>query len=104
MAYEAGIMTSLIDPHMGSFPSEAVEPLVRLAISCCQDSTDARPPMADVVRSLEDIQRAIPHPDDVLNMRLPKLNTPSSKDPYSFLDTDGSEPLSGIVQSVLSPR
>lgn len=103
MAYEAGVMTSLIDPHMGSYPSKAIEPLVRLAISCCQDRTDVRPSMADVVRGLEDIQRGTPCSDDVPNMNLQKHSTTSSKDPYSLLDIDGSEPLSEIVQ-IVSPR
>eukprot|EP01018_Ginkgo_biloba_P016592 Gb_26381 [translate_table: standard] len=54
-AYESGVMLSMINPRMGSYPLKCLEPLVRLAASCYKDETDARPFMADVVRDLENI-------------------------------------------------
>ncbi|RRT78898.1 hypothetical protein B296_00014517 [Ensete ventricosum] len=48
-------MFSIIDNRMGSYPSECIEKFVSLALRCCQDETDARPSMKEVVRELETI-------------------------------------------------
>ncbi|KAL0460379.1 UNVERIFIED_CONTAM: putative LRR receptor-like serine/threonine-protein kinase [Sesamum latifolium] len=52
-AYRSGMIFSIIDERMGSYPSECVEKFVNLALKCCQEETDARPSMAEVVRELE---------------------------------------------------
>ncbi|XP_024536834.1 probable LRR receptor-like serine/threonine-protein kinase At1g06840 isoform X1 [Selaginella moellendorffii] len=58
-AYEAGVALSIVDPLMGPYPSEAMEPFVRLALTCCADNPDERPSIRGVVRNLEDIWKAM---------------------------------------------
>ncbi|CAN1860809.1 Probable LRR receptor-like serine/threonine-protein kinase At1g06840 [Linum perenne] len=64
MAYRGGMMFSIIDSKMGSYPSECVEKLVGLALRCCQEKPDARPAVSEVVRELEVIVRMMPPDDD----------------------------------------
>ncbi|CAN1200630.1 Probable LRR receptor-like serine/threonine-protein kinase At1g06840 [Linum perenne] len=64
MAYRGGMMLSIIDSKMGSYPSECVEKLVGLALRCCQEKPDARPAVSEVVRELEVIVRMMPPDDD----------------------------------------
>lgn len=40
---------------MGSYPADCVEKLLKLALRCCHEKTDLRPPMSDVVRELDTI-------------------------------------------------
>lgn len=59
-ACQSGLMFSLVDDRMGSYPSECMEKFVSLAVRCCNDETDARPSMAEVVSELEEISRMMP--------------------------------------------
>ena len=55
---ENGNIMSIADPQMGTYPSEkGLEPLLKLALACCQTESEARPRMVDIVRELEDIWR-----------------------------------------------
>ncbi|WCJ27870.1 Leucine-rich repeat protein kinase family protein [Euphorbia peplus] len=63
-AHQSGIMFSIIDSSMGSYPSECVERFVALALGCCEDMPDNRPSMAQVVRELENIVKLVPDPED----------------------------------------
>ncbi|KAL5711583.1 hypothetical protein ACHQM5_022014 [Ranunculus cassubicifolius] len=63
LAYKSGAIFSMIDSHMGSYSPECVERFVRLALNCCQDETDSRPSMADVVRELDNIWFMMPESD-----------------------------------------
>lgn len=57
-AVDQGEYMSLADPQMGaSPPKQALEPLLTLALACCQNESDKRPRMMDIVRELEDIRR-----------------------------------------------
>ena len=40
---------------MGSYPPKCVVKFLNLALKCCEDETNARPSMAEVVRELESI-------------------------------------------------
>ncbi|KAI7738473.1 hypothetical protein M8C21_031602, partial [Ambrosia artemisiifolia] len=60
IAYRSGMIFSVIDEKMGSYPSECVEKFVTLALKCCQEDTDERPSMAEVVRELENIWQLMP--------------------------------------------
>ncbi|XP_026457192.1 probable LRR receptor-like serine/threonine-protein kinase At1g06840 [Papaver somniferum] len=62
-AYNSGMIFSVIDEKMGSYPSECIEKFVRLALQCCQEDTDARPSMAEVVKELDGILHMIPQSD-----------------------------------------
>jgi hypothetical protein len=55
-ALEGDTVAAMVDPCMGtSYPSDGLNRLLKLALSCCQDEYDARPYMIDVTRELEDI-------------------------------------------------
>lgn len=57
-AMEQGDIMSIVDPQMGQYPSkQGLEPLLKLALACCQSESDKRPRMVDIVRELEDIWR-----------------------------------------------
>jgi hypothetical protein len=57
-AMETGDIMSIADPQMGSYPSkQGLEPMLKLALACCQNESEARPRMVDIVRELEDIWR-----------------------------------------------
>ncbi|XP_076959597.1 putative LRR receptor-like serine/threonine-protein kinase At1g06840 [Bidens hawaiensis] len=60
IAHQTGIMFSIIDNKMGSYPSECVEKFVALALRCCNDKPEKRPSMLDVVHELEQILEKMP--------------------------------------------
>ncbi|KAF8010502.1 hypothetical protein BT93_J1205 [Corymbia citriodora subsp. variegata] len=82
MAYQSGTTFSIVDGSMGSYPSECVEKFLMLALKCCQDETDARPSMADVVRELESIWLMMPESEyrttESLSIEAAKKMTPPS--------------------------
>ncbi|KAJ0089275.1 hypothetical protein Patl1_31606 [Pistacia atlantica] len=63
VARESGLMFSILDNRMGSYPSECIERFVALALNCCHDKTEQRPSMSDVVRELETILKMMPETD-----------------------------------------
>lgn len=57
-AVEQGDVMSIADPQMGAAPpKQGWEPLLKLALACCQNTSELRPSMVDIVRELEDIWR-----------------------------------------------
>lgn len=54
-----GTLHQVVDSRMGTYPAEAIEPLVRLALCCCEAAPADRPTMAEVVRSLEKIWQMV---------------------------------------------
>ncbi|XP_026664102.2 probable LRR receptor-like serine/threonine-protein kinase At1g06840 isoform X2 [Phoenix dactylifera] len=82
MACQSGMMFSIIDNHMGSYPSECIENFVSLARRCCRDEPDARPSMSEVVRELECIWQMMPEadatPSESMATDSGKIFTPSS--------------------------
>ncbi|XWS74451.1 hypothetical protein CRYUN_Cryun02cG0217300 [Craigia yunnanensis] len=111
VAYHSGMIFSVIDGKLGSYPSECVEKFVTLALKCCQDETDCRPSMADVVRELENIWLMMPESDmgvpESIDTVPEKMTPPSSssmvKNPYVSLDVSGSDLVSGVVP-IITPR
>ncbi|KAF6142999.1 hypothetical protein GIB67_041067 [Kingdonia uniflora] len=111
IAYECGMIFSVIDGGMGSYPSECVEKFVSLALRCCKDDTDARPSMADVVRILEEIWRMMPESDTSISESIvtdpKKSSSPSSsvamKNIYVSSDISGSDLVSGVTP-MIAPR
>ncbi|KAK2991617.1 hypothetical protein RJ640_025244, partial [Escallonia rubra] len=112
IAYRSGMIFSVIDERMGSYPSECVEKFVSLALKCCQEETDARPSMADVVRELESIWQMMPESDtkttqsstnDPGKIVSPQPSSSMSKDPYVSSDVSGSDLLSGVIPTI-TPR
>ncbi|KAJ4719273.1 GPCR kinase [Melia azedarach] len=91
IAYQSGLIFSVIDGRMCSYPSECVEKFVTLALKCCQDETDARPSMEDVVKGLENIWHMMPESDTkctefITSEPVKEVSPPSSstmlKNPY----------------------
>ncbi|KAF5198341.1 Receptor-like protein kinase feronia [Thalictrum thalictroides] len=111
LSYQSGMIFSVIDERMGSYPSECVEKFVTLALNCCQDDTDARPSMADVVRELENIWLMMPESEigasDSVDMVAKKVSHASStsvtKNPYVSSDVSGSDLVSGVLPTI-APR
>ncbi|MQL78392.1 hypothetical protein Taro_010807 [Colocasia esculenta] len=109
-AYESGMMFSMIDGRMGAYPSECIEKFVALALRCCQDETDARPSMAEVVRVLENLFRMTPEvdttPSESMSTSSQSVTPPSSLpsgNPYFSTDVSGSDLLSGASPNI-TPR
>ncbi|XP_019167009.1 PREDICTED: probable LRR receptor-like serine/threonine-protein kinase At1g06840 isoform X2 [Ipomoea nil] len=113
VAYSSGMIFSVIDERMGSYPSECVEKFITLALKCCQDDTDSRPSMAEVVRELEAIWLMMPESDtrirDSSSVTDPIKDVSSSsasapmKNPYISTDVSGSDLVSGVVHTI-TPR
>ncbi|XP_020273382.1 probable LRR receptor-like serine/threonine-protein kinase At1g06840 [Asparagus officinalis] len=108
-AYHSGLMFSVIDNSMGSYPSECVERFVSLALRCCQDETDSRPSMSEVVRELENIWRMTPEADantpssDSMAADSAKVVTPFSLSREPCTDVSGSNLISGVIPTI-TPR
>jgi hypothetical protein len=97
---------------MGSCPSECLVIFATLALKCCQNETDARPSMAEVVRELERIWLMMPESDigiaDPMVIDAEKVVTPPSssyrlKNYYMWSDASGSNLVSGEISSI-TPR
>jgi len=72
---------------MRSYPSDCVDKFSTLAMKCCNDETDDRPSMIDVVRELESIWHMMPESDskttDTMSIDIGmEMTSPSS---YSLL-------------------
>ncbi|XVF37377.1 hypothetical protein REPUB_Repub20aG0002800 [Reevesia pubescens] len=112
-AYESGMMFSIIDGRMGSYPSECIERFVGLALSCCHDKPEKRPSMLDVVRQLEYILKMMPETDSVSSESITLYSGKSltssssygtSREPYvSSSNISGSDLISGVIPSI-TPR
>jgi serine/threonine protein kinase/Leucine-rich repeat (LRR) protein len=120
MAYQSGMIFSIIDEKMGSYTPECVEKFLSLALKCCQDETESRPSMGEVVHELENIWDMMPESEtrilsagssklkEVQMTPLSSASPPSSssyimKHPYVSSDVSGSELVSGVVPTI-SPR
>lgn len=114
IAYNSGIVFSVIDERMGSYPSECVQKFINLALKCCKDDPDERPSMAQVVRELENIWTMMPEKDTEMTestMSYPGKEVMSSPpSSSSFVTTSyvsenvtGSDLISGAIPSV-APR
>ncbi|KAI3461742.1 hypothetical protein Pfo_018405 [Paulownia fortunei] len=112
IAYRSGMIFSIVDERMGSYPSECVEKFINLALKCCQEETEARPSMAEVVRELENIWFMMPESDTNLTESLvtdsgkvvtPPSSSSSMKNPYVSQDVSGSDLVSGVVPAI-TPR
>ncbi|CAL1411896.1 unnamed protein product [Linum trigynum] len=120
IAYQSGMIFSVIDGKMGSYPSDSVEKFLTLALKCCQDETDSRPSMADVVRELESMWSLLPESETKTSELMSTTDTDSTdpkrgaasttssassslKNPYVSSDVSGSNLVSGVVPTI-APR
>ncbi|KAL9675920.1 hypothetical protein QQ045_004128 [Rhodiola kirilowii] len=109
MAHESGMMFSIIDSKMGSYPSECIEKFVALALNCCKNKPENRLSMSDVVRELENILKMMPGIDTMMSETSSSysgsVTTSSSfltRDPYGSLEvpSTGSHLVSGVVPTI----
>ncbi|PKA61797.1 putative LRR receptor-like serine/threonine-protein kinase [Apostasia shenzhenica] len=111
IAYQSGMIFSIIDSKMGSYPSECVEKFISLALRCCLDEADSRPSMLDVVRELENILRMSPESDfkpleiEAAESKNPPSSSSSSVNSHPFLSSyiSGSDLVSSVIPPI-APR
>ncbi|KAJ0027198.1 hypothetical protein Pint_35130 [Pistacia integerrima] len=114
VARESGLMFSIIDNRMGSYPSECIERFVALALNCCHEKTERRPSMSDVVRELETILKMIPETDVTFSESNSmhsgiKSTSASASSPFMMRDqyfsshVSGSDLLSDVIP-IIPPR
>ncbi|XP_022888049.1 probable LRR receptor-like serine/threonine-protein kinase At1g06840 isoform X2 [Olea europaea var. sylvestris] len=112
IAYSSGMIFSIIDKRMGSYPSECAVKFIKLALNCCHDDTDTRPSMVEVVRELESISLMMPESDNIISESTlsdaEKVFTPTSssstvKTSNVSEDISSSNLLSGVFHTV-KPR
>lgn len=97
---------------MGPYPSECVKKFMALALSCCQEGTEKRPSVLEVVRELENISSMLSESDMILPDSEPEASTSGmSGDDQSSLytrrksfssssDFHGSDLVSGVIPSI----
>ncbi|XP_043697924.1 probable LRR receptor-like serine/threonine-protein kinase At1g06840 isoform X4 [Telopea speciosissima] len=113
LAYRSGMIFSVIDELMGSYPPECAEKFAKLALKCCQDETDVRPSMAEVVREIEDIILMMPGSDATTSVSMGSnswklVNPPSSpntdemKNPYVSSDIYSGDIIGGVFTTIRS--
>ncbi|KAI9153508.1 hypothetical protein LWI28_012460 [Acer negundo] len=113
VAHQSGMMFSIIDSRMGSYPSECIEKFLTLALSCCHDKPEHRPSMLNVVRELENILRMVPATDITLfestrsvfsgHSTATSSSTMMSRDPYMSTNVSGSD-LASDINPIIIPR
>ncbi|KAM1272190.1 hypothetical protein ACFX2J_032912 [Malus domestica] len=101
LAHQAGLVFSIIDSRMGSYPSECVERLLDLALRSCNEKQDKRPHMLEVVRELENILKITPATDTIFS---PPTSSYSDQSPTSssLLTGDRSYVSSSLAGSDLT--
>ncbi|KAL9380188.1 hypothetical protein Peur_028670 [Populus x canadensis] len=112
IAYQTGMIFSIVDGRMGSYPSDCVDKFLTLAMKCCNDETDERPSMIDVVRELENMWHMMPESDTKTTDTMStdtgmEMTSPSScsllKNPYVSSEVSSSDLVSGVVPTI-TPR
>ncbi|GMP48856.1 hypothetical protein CsSME_00016059 [Camellia sinensis var. sinensis] len=112
IACRSGIIFSVIDERMGSYPSECVEKFVSLALKCSREETSARPSMAEVVRELESIGLLMHESDskvtesfitDPAKVVSPPSSSSNMNHPYVSADVSGSDLVSEVMPAI-TPR
>lgn len=109
-AYQSGDISEIVDSRMGLCPPDCISKFLLLATKCCQDETDARPSMSEIVRELEVILRMMPEVELVLlettdtdSTDMTKSLSTASATGTSFVSqTSGAN--SGVLSGVLTPR
>lgn len=112
IAYQTGMIFSIVDGRMGSYPSDCVDKFLTLAMKCCNDDTDERPSMIDVVRELESMWHMMPESDtkttDAMSTDIGmEMTSPSAcsllKNPCMSSEVSSSDLVSGVAPTI-TPR
>ncbi|CAN6467568.1 unnamed protein product [Victoria cruziana] len=112
-AYQAGVLLSVVDSRLGPCSFECLDQFAQLSIRCCQDETDLRPSISEVVRELESIWRKMP-PSEYTSSEATETRTEatgslnyasvtSTEDVHAPSSISGGDLHSGAVPD-LSPR
>ncbi|KAI3819154.1 hypothetical protein L1987_12979 [Smallanthus sonchifolius] len=104
IAHQTGIVFSIIDNRMGSYPFECVEKFVSLALSCCNDKPEKRPSMLDVVHELEHILEKMPKMGVDFSEIESNSFVESSSSAFNSLPNVPGSDLSNGGSSVIYPR
>ncbi|KAM7256692.1 hypothetical protein ACFE04_012433 [Oxalis oulophora] len=112
-AHEASMVFSIIDEKMGSYNSECIERFLSLALKCCQDETESRPSMGEVVHELENIWDMMPESETKMSasvkyqygkeVEMSPQSSSYTQPYYVSSDVSGSELVSGVVPTI-TPR
>ncbi|KAL3574597.1 hypothetical protein D5086_025210 [Populus alba] len=112
IAYQTGMIFSIVDGRMGSYPSDCVDKFLTLAMKCCNDDTDERPSMIDVVRELESMWHMMPESDTKTTDAMStdtgmEMTSPSAcsllKNPCVSSEVSSSDLVSGVAPTI-TPR
>ncbi|XP_010427010.1 PREDICTED: putative leucine-rich repeat receptor-like serine/threonine-protein kinase At3g53590 isoform X2 [Camelina sativa] len=106
MAYECGTVLSVADRRMGQCSPDKVKKLAELALWCCEDRPETRPPMSKVVKELEGICQSVQEPDmfsETTKLICTKTSSSSSSVPSPLSLLPGSDLDSGFFHAV-KPR
>ncbi|EES18391.2 hypothetical protein BDA96_09G185100 [Sorghum bicolor] len=112
-ACQSGSVSEIIDGRMGLYPPECIRRFLSLATKCCQDETDDRPSMWEIVRELELILRMMPEEDVILLETSETDSTDVSKSLSTsatgtlFISSQASGSLdasSGMISGRVTPR
>lgn len=112
-ACRSDTISEIIDGRLGLCPPECVRRFLLLATKCCQDETDARPSMWEIVRELELILRMMPEDDLILLETSETVSTDVSKSLSAsasgtlFISSQASGSLdasSGMISGRVTPR
>ncbi|KAK9723761.1 hypothetical protein RND81_05G023700 [Saponaria officinalis] len=106
-ANKSGSVSDIIDSRMSNYSSECVERFIALAVRCCQDKTEMRPSMLDVVRELENILQTLPESMTMSDTSsMPSINSSTSLStafPHSTSYVSGSDLVTGVIPTIV-PR
>ncbi|KAG6531072.1 hypothetical protein ZIOFF_004842 [Zingiber officinale] len=112
VAHQSGMIFKMVDPRMGSCPSDCIEKFASLALRCVLDETDARPSMAEVMMELEAIWRLTPEADptmpesiatESIGQSVPPSSSLDTRNSYLSSDVSGSNLISGAIPTI-APR
>ncbi|KAJ0028290.1 hypothetical protein Pint_35120 [Pistacia integerrima] len=110
-ACQSGMMHSIIDSGMGPYSSECLKRFMALALKCCEDETERRPSMLEVVRELENLSSMLPESETILtdsdisasgSSGIPTSSLYSERNSYVSGDFPeaGSDLVSGVVPTI----
>ncbi|KAG7565555.1 Leucine-rich repeat-containing N-terminal plant-type [Arabidopsis suecica] len=105
-ANECGTVLSVADSRMGQCSPDKVKKLAELALWCCEDRPETRPPMSKVVKELEGICQSVREPDmlsETTKLLCTKTSPSSSSVPSPLSLLPGSDLDSDFFHAV-KPR
>ncbi|KQK10331.1 hypothetical protein BRADI_2g53400v3 [Brachypodium distachyon] len=117
-AYRSGDISGIIDSRISSCSPECITRFLSLALKCCQDETDARPYMAEIVRELDAIRSLLPEGEDLVSVTSMEIGssatltkstsnsvTTTTGEHFGSFQTSGSgRAHSGIPSGTVAPR